>query len=155
MAKVTATSGALPAFKFRVRFGDIEAGFNMISGLSQETEVIEYRTGDEESRQHLLRGLTMYDEVEFQQGLIRDPEMIEEALSTFNIEAGLNQEENYVFDEIVITQRDQAGNDVLEWTLENGWISNINLEDYDANATELQFLNLTVRHEGLKFRKLQ
>jgi phage tail-like protein len=155
MAKLQATSGALPAFKFRVEFPEFSMGFNSVSGVSQETEEILYRTGDEETRQHKLRGLTTFGDVTLQQGLLRDDTLIQEALDTFNIENGqaANAKE-YVFGEIRIVQQDQSGDDILEWVLENAWISSYELDDYDSNTSSLQFLSVNLKHEGIRFRKL-
>lgn len=156
MAKLSATSGVLPAFKFLVRFEEFDMGFNSVSGLSQETEEILYRTGNEETRQHKLRGLTTFGDVTLQQGVLRDDDrMIQAVLDTFSIANGqAANAERYVYGEVKIIQQDQSGNDVLEWTLENCWVSSFELEDFDANSSDLQFLSVVLKHEGIRFRKL-
>jgi phage tail-like protein len=156
MAKLQATSGALPAFKFRVEFPDIgDVGFNQVSGLSQETEEIMYRTGQEETRQHKLRGLTTFGDVTLQQGLLRDGQMMKEALDTFSIANGQSANaENYVFGEVKIVQQDQSGKDICQWILESAWLSSFELDNYDSNTSALQFLSLTLKHEGIRFEKL-
>lgn len=155
MAKLSATDGSLPAFTFRVQFPDLPAiGFSEVSGLKQETEEVLYRTGAEETRQHKLRGLTTFEDVTLKHGLLRDSKMIEQALNVFNIESGTEQASEYVFGEVKIIQMDQAGNDVLEWTLQNAWISSFELDAYDANTSALQFLTVMLKHEGIVSRKL-
>lgn len=155
MAKLSATSGQLPAFNFRVDFGEFVASFNSVSGISQETEEVLYRNGDEETRQHKLRGLTTFGDVTMQQGLIRDETLISNALDTFSIENGLQANaEQYVFGEVKVIQLDQNGNEVMEWILENAWISSYELEDYDSNTSALQFLSVTLKHEGIRFNRL-
>lgn len=154
MAKLGATSGQLPAFRFRVSLGGLELGFNSVSGLQQETEEILYRHGDEETRQHKLRGLTTFQDITLQQGLLLDDKLMKEALTVFNIEDGKNNQSNYVFDEVTIAQLDMSGNEVLKWKLEGAWISSFSLDDYDSNSSAIQFLSVTLKVEGIKFEKL-
>lgn len=155
MAKLQATSGALPAFNFKVEFPEFSIGFNSVSGLQQETDEILYRTGNEETRQHKLRGLTNFADITLQQGLLRDDTVMQNALDTFNIEEGLSANaKEYVFGEVRIVQLDQSGEGVLEWILENAWISTYELDDYDSNTSGLQFLSVTLKHEGIRFKKL-
>lgn len=153
MAKLQATDGSLPAFAFRVEFPDFTVGFSEVSGIKQETEEVLYRNGNEETRQHKLRGLTTFQDVTLKHGLVRDNKMIQHALDVFNIESGKAQKAEYVFGEVRVIQMDQSGNDVLEWVLENAWVSSYELEAYDANTSALQFLTLTLKHEGLKSKK--
>jgi|GEM_PF-1669782 len=153
MAKMNASDGSLPAFTFRVVLGDLSIGFSEISGLKQETEEILYRNGDEATRQHKLRGLTTFQDVTLKQGLLRDGVAIQEALTTFNIESGTAQASQYVYGEVRIVQMDQSGADVLEWTLENAWVSSVEIDSYDSNSSALQFSTLTLKHEGLRYAK--
>jgi phage tail-like protein len=65
----------LRGFKYRVVItlptqlgGTLEAGFQRISGLREESEVVEYRNGDELGGVRKLPGLVSYDNVTMERG---------------------------------------------------------------------------------------
>ena len=59
-----------------------------------------------------------------------------------------------MFGEVKVIQLDQNGEDVLEWIMESAWVSSFELDDYDSNSSALQFLSVTLKHEGIRHSKL-
>ena len=67
----------LRAFKYivSVQIPDgsiVEMGFQRVSGLREETEVVEYRNGDEQGGVRKLPGLTSYDNIILERGQLRN-----------------------------------------------------------------------------------
>ena len=161
MAKTVATTGQLPAFRFRVELDTVKLYCNQVSGLQQETEEILYRHGDEATYQHKLRGLTSFQDVTLQQGVVpsgNEGSMLSELFSSFNraeaadrpgFSSDAGSPANYRYPECRIVQLDMNGNEKLVWRLKDCWISAFELEDFDANSSDVQFLTITLKHEGI------
>jgi len=67
----------LRGFKYRVSItlptgGRMEAGFQRVSGLREEIEVVEYRNGDEQGGVRKLPGMVSYDNLVLERGQLRD-----------------------------------------------------------------------------------
>jgi phage tail-like protein len=55
---------------------------------------------------------------------------------------------------VTIVLRDEAGADVMSWTLDKAWINKIEGPSFKANGSEVAMESLELVHEGLKLELL-
>jgi phage tail-like protein len=60
------------SFNFLVKIGSIEAGFSECSGITMETDPIEYRNGNEDITVRKLPGLKKFGNITFKRGFTKD-----------------------------------------------------------------------------------
>ena len=137
----------LPKFHFEVDWGGVRLGFTEVSGLSFETEVIEYREGNlptyNKTRQP---GLRKYENVEMKRGIVLD-----------NFEYYEQWDKTAMFQEInekyrrtvTIKLLNEKHEPIIVWTLLKAWPSKITSTDLKADANEVAIESMTLVHEGL------
>jgi phage tail-like protein len=79
-------------FKFAVSFagvtGEARAGFSRVSGLKDQTEVVEYREGTDRGSPRKLMGQTTYDNIVCERGLTTNTELRDWRLLITNYNKG-------------------------------------------------------------------
>lgn len=140
-----------PTFNFVVEIdGVAAAGFSELSGMEEETEVIEYREGGDATTPRKFRGLTKYPPLVLRRGQSSDLDILKMKQRTFDAflgAAGFNSPV-YRFPNMYIVQRDNSGIDVMRWRVLKAWISKYSISDFDALASEASFEEIEVSHEG-------
>src|ERR1041385_8832850 len=109
----------LPKFHFEVEWGGTRLGFTEVSGLSFETEVIEYREGNSKMYNSIKQpGRTKYSNIILKRGVVlHDNEFFTYWQSTLRfLESGSQFRRD-----IVIKLLDDEHKPVLVWTLHNAW----------------------------------
>lgn len=143
----------LSGFKFRVHINDFgEIGFQKVSGLSEETEVVEYREGDDPSTARKLPGLTKYGNVTLSKGLGTDSTLVKWREQVANIGmSGLRSPDGQANfrKNVAITLMDKEGNAVRTWVLQAAWPAALNFSDLDAESGNVVIESLVLTHEGL------
>ena len=128
-------------FNFRVEIDGITvASFSEVSGLSSETEVIEYRNGDTGEVQ-LLPGQTHFGPVTLSRGVTNNMELWNWRQ---DIVDGKLDRKN-----LSIILLDTKHTEVARWNLMNAWPSKISLGDLNAGSNEVLLESLVLVHEGM------
>jgi len=135
-------------FRFLVEIdGFASAGFNKVTGLSFETEVVSYREGGENTTERKLPAQTKFSPVVLERG------------STFNLDMWGWATDIHKYGgtpglaiarkTITIVNIGLNGKRLREWVLQNCWASKWEIGDFDAKANDVQIERLTIQHEGI------
>jgi phage tail-like protein len=134
----------LSKFHFSVDIGDHKSiMFQEVTGLSSETQVIEYREGNSKSF-----------------STIKMPGVVK--VGNVNLKRGVFTKENAFWDwynktimntiasvPVVIRLLDEAGNPAMAWTLQNAWVTKITGNDFKSDGNEIAVEEIEFAHEGL------
>ncbi len=138
----------LPKFHFEVDWGGTRIGFTEVTGLTFETEMIEYREGFYKLY-HKTRqpGLTKYSNITLKRGTFKgDYEFYQLWIKTF-----MFQEVNAKYRRnITIKLLDEQHNAIITWTVANAWPTKVQSTDMKADANEVAIETMELVHEGLR-----
>jgi len=139
--------------KFRVEWAGIQhAGFQKVSGLNRTSEEITYREGPDEMTFRKQPGLTTYDDITLERGIMPtgNTELWDwlSLVDEFGVE-GSPVEPEYKKD-IAIVLLDKDGSEVRKWEVYRTWISGYSLGDFDATANDVLIKTITLKNEGFK-----
>lgn len=137
-------------FKFCVEIDGVAAGgFNEISGMEIETDIIEYREGCDPSTVRKFRGLTKYSDIVLKRGMSSDLDLWNLQKRTFDALTGAAGYASpiYRFD-MYIVQKDMAGIEVRVWKVEKAWVSKYTISDFAGDGSEVSMEEITVANEG-------
>jgi len=130
-------------FRFQVDCIFTRAGFSKISGIKEESDVIEYREGTDSAYLQKFPGMRKYPEMTFERGMTREAR-------------GLLDWRKWVIKEIVgykvqtqVVVNTAPGVVVRRVTLPSSWPSALEMSDLDAKASEIAIESMTLQHEGL------
>jgi phage tail-like protein len=137
----------LPKFHFEVSWGGTRMGFTEISGLSFETEVIEYREGNSPVyNKRKQPGLTKYSNITLKRGVVLgDFEMFK---LWRNTQSFLENHSKFRRD-ITIKLLDDEHKPVISWLVRNAWPCKLTYGDLKADANEILIESMELTHEGL------
>ena len=132
-----------PDFNFLVDIDGITvAGFSECSGLSSETDVIEYREGNERTLGvRKIPGLTHYPNVVLRRGITTNREIWDWRQAVIDGQVSRRA--------VAITLLDQTGTPVLRWRLREAWISKWEGPHLDARGNEIAMETIELVHEGI------
>ena len=131
-------------FRYNVAFGDITAGFSECTGLTSETAIIEYRNGNEKNPATVrkLPGLTTFTNITLKRGMTKGLELWQWYQKTA---AGTTERR-----EGTIVLLDEAGEQVLKWSVTQCWACKWEGPALNATANEVAIETLAIACEGLK-----
>ena len=131
------------AFNFRIEIDGITvAGFSECSGLTTETDHIEYRTGDEDITVTKLPGLRKYPNIVLKRGYTSAKELWEWRK---NVIIGKTDRRSGS-----ITLLDEGRKPALEWKFTAGWPCKWEGPTLNAKNNEVAIETLEICHEGLE-----
>ena len=134
------------------------AGFNSVSGLRAEHDVIEYNEGGR-STPFVSPGLLKFPPVTLERGASLDDEMYEWFQITSNIQQGASSgivgvgavEDTFRRNvDVIQLSRDKAP--LKTWRLFRAWPAAFEAGEWDADASEKTIEKMDLRHEGLILR---
>lgn len=136
----TASEDPLQKFKFRVSIPGIPEtiGFQTVSGLTEETEVVEYRESSFEHI-HKLPGKHTVGEITMTRGMFSDSSMQElyhDMLTNPNFRTTM-----------VIQLLDRFGEPARTWKLAEAWISSWEGADLDTDSSDVAIETIKVQFE--------
>lgn len=141
-----ARTDPLQVFNFHVEIeGVTVAGFTECSGLSSETEVIEYREGgDQRAGVRKIPGVTRYAPIVLKRGVTNNKELWNwrKAVTEGRIERRNG----------AIVLLDPGGDEVARWTFREGWPAKWEGPAFNAKASEVAIETLEIVHEGLELQ---
>ena len=118
------------------------AGFSEVSGLGAETQVIEYRNGNEaETTVRKLPGLTKYSNIVLKRGIVGD--------LTFWNWVRQTVEGQVLRVDGTISMLDEKREIVMRFTFRRGWPCKWEGPSLNAKGSEVAMETLEICHEGL------
>ncbi len=135
----------VPKFHFSVEFQIFDAtiGFQEISGLSVEAQVIEYRSGDSEEFSTVkMPGLQQSSNLSFKRGIFKGDSSMWDWFKMIV----MNTVER---DQLTINLLDESHAPLVTWSLKNAWCSKIDFTDLKSDANEVAIDSMEVVHEGM------
>jgi phage tail-like protein len=133
----------LPKFHFECDWGGTRIGFTEVSGLTVETEVIEYREGaNPEYHKLKMPGMQKFGNITLKRGTFNSDN---EYYSWWN-SVKLNTIERR---DIVIKLLNEEHEPVMTWKVKNAWPTKVQSTDLKADGNEAAIETMEVAHEGL------
>jgi phage tail-like protein len=131
------------SFNFKLEIEGITvAGFSEVTGINQESNVIDYREGQEPITPRKLPGLNKFGNITLKRGISPD-------LSVYNwrktVTDGDIERRN-----ASIVLHNEKHEEVVRWNLVNAWPSKYVGPDLKANANEVAIESVELTHEGVE-----
>jgi phage tail-like protein len=133
-------------FNFQVEIDGVgQFGFSEVSGLTTDTNIIEYREGDEvadgESTTRKLPGLIKYTNIVCKRGYTKDLSAYKWRLLVIQGQTSRASGS--------ITLLDEGRNPALRWTFREGWPSKWEGPALNGKTSEVAIESMEIAHEGL------
>jgi phage tail-like protein len=128
-------------FNFQVEIDGVpQGGFSEVSGLTMDTNIIEYREGSDITTLRKLPGLMKYNNIVLKHGIVNT------ALYTWRktVIDGATQRASGA-----IVLLDEARQPALRWSFTQGWPSKLEGPALNAKTSEAAVETLEIAHEGL------
>lgn len=133
----------LPKFHFRVDWGGAKIGFTEVTGLTMESEVIEYREGSSpEYHKIKMPGMQKFGNITLKRGTFESDNDYYKWFETIN----LNNVERRT---ISITLLNESHEPIVTWTVKSAWPVKIQSPDLKSDANETAIESIEIAHEGL------
>ena len=134
-------------FSFQVKWDDAEFIFQEVTGLSSETQVIEYRGGNSKVFSTVkMPGIQKFSNVTLKKGMFKGDKNL---WDKYNLLA-LN---TYKRSTITISLLDEAQAVAMSWTLTNAFPVKITVTDMKSDGNEIAVESIELAHEGLRIVK--
>ena len=138
----TRLSDPVTNFRFVVVSSRCRAGFSKVTGMKEESDVIEYREGTDSAFLQKYPGMRKYPEMTFERGLTR------EAMALVQWRRDVIREQNYK-DRMEVNIQTCPGTIARTVLLPKSWPSGLEISDMDAKASEIAIESMTIQHEGM------
>jgi phage tail-like protein len=137
----------LPKFHFQLEWGGTRVGFTEVTGLDFETQVIEYREGNNPAYHKTKQpGLTKYSDIVLKRGtFLGDFEYFQLWKKTFMFQEGKAKFRR----DVNIKLLDEEHKPIITWSLSKAWPSKIQSTDLKADGNEVAIETMTLVYEGL------
>ncbi|HEX7317657.1 MAG TPA: phage tail protein [Pyrinomonadaceae bacterium] len=131
------------SFNFKLEIEGITvAGFSEVTGLNQESNVIDYREGQEPITPRKLPGLNKFGNITLKRGISPD-------LSVYNWRKTVTDGDIERRNASVVLHNEKH-EEVVRWNLVNAWPSKYVGPDLKANANEVAIESVELTHEGVE-----
>ena len=132
----------LPKFHFRVEWGGTDFAFTEVSGLTKESEVIEYRDGlSPEFHKTKMPGLQKLSNITLKRGTFKGKNEFQQWMSTIS----LNTVERR---DVTISLLNEKHEPVVTWKVKQAWPVKIQSSDLKADGNEVAIETMEIAHEG-------
>lgn len=131
-------------FNFLIEIdGVVKGGFSEASGLTTDTNVIEYREGaEQQGTPRKLPGLMKYNNIVLKRGWTKDKSLWAWRKKVIDGKTQRNSGS--------IVLLDEARNEALRWNFREGWPSKWEGPALNAKTSEVAVETLEIAHEGLE-----
>jgi phage tail-like protein len=134
----------LVKFSFQVKWDDKELVFQEVTGLSSETQVIEYRGGNSKVYSTVkMPGIQKFSNVTLKKGTFKGDKDLWTNYNAIKMNT-------YKRATITINLLDESNAVVMTWTLTNAFPAKITVTDMKSDANEVAVETMELAHEGLK-----
>ncbi|RFM33306.1 phage tail protein [Chitinophaga silvisoli] len=133
----------LVKFSFKVMWDGAELIFQEVTGLSSETQIIEYRGGSSPVYSTVkMPGIQKFSNITLKKGIFKGDKALWDKYSAIKMNT-------YKRSSIVISLLDESQQVAMSWTLKNAFPSKITVTDMKSDANEVAVETMEVAHEGL------
>lgn len=133
----------LSKYYFGVDWGGTQIGFNEVSGLDMETEVIEYRQGaSPEFSKIKMPGMKKYSNITLKRGSFKGDNEFFDWFNTIK----LNTVERR---SITISLLDEEGAPAITWKVSDAFVVKLQGTDLKAESNEVAIESIEIAHQGL------
>ncbi|ATL48380.1 phage tail protein [Chitinophaga caeni] len=133
----------LPKFHFLVEWGGTRIGFTEVSGLSLETEVIEYREGSSPEYSKIkMPGLQKFGNITLKRGVFASDNEYYDWFNTVKLNTIQRRD-------ITISLLNENHEPVVVWKVKSAWPVKVQSPDLKSDANESAIETLEIAHEGL------
>lgn len=133
----------MPAYHFIVEWGGVRTGFTEVSGLTMETQVIEYREGSSpDAAVTKMPGLTKFSNIVLKRGIQKGDNDFFKWMQTIQ---GSKVERR----DILISLLNENHEPVMSWRIRNAFPVKIEVAPLKASANEVAIETIELAHEGL------
>lgn len=140
--RVTPWKDPYRSYNFKLEIdGSIQAQFQECSGLNTESDVVEYREGNQNFTVRKLPGLVKYSNITLKKGITVD----NQALWDWRKAAADGKVKRF---EIAIVLMDEAGDAKCRWELTQAWPSKWEGSSFNATSSEVAVETIEIVHEG-------
>ena len=140
--KQSASVWPLPKFYFQVKWDDAEFMFMEVSGLSAETQPIEYRSGSSKVFSTMkMPGIKKFSNVTLKKGVLKGDKNLWDKFRTNTIKRS----------SMVINLLDESQSVTMSWKLTNAFPVKITGTDMTQDGNEVAIESIEIAHEGLAF----
>ena len=137
------TNYPLPGYHFNVEWGGTRLGFEEVSGLNIEYQVIEYREGNSPEYSAIkMPGIPKYSNITLKRGIVAGDNEFFDWIKTIR----LNQVERR---DLVISLLNESHEPAMVWKAKNAFPVRIEGPVLKATGNEVAIETLEVAHEGL------
>ena len=146
VAQSTAT-WPLVKFSFQVKWDDAELIFQEVTGLSSETQVIEYRGGNSKVYSTVkMPGIKKFGNITLKKGIFKGDKALWEKYNLISMNTIKRST-------ILISLLDEANAVAMSWTLLNAFPCKMSVSDMKSDANEIAVETMELAHEGLSLSK--
>lgn len=139
----SAATWPLVKFSFQVKWDDAELIFQEVTGLSSETQVIEYRGGSSKVYSTVkMPGIQKFGNVTLKKGIFKGDKALWDKYNLIKMNT-------YKRSTILISLLDESNAVAMSWTLLNAFPSKITVTDMKSDANEVAVETMELAHEGL------
>jgi len=133
----------LPKFHFRVEWGGAKIGFSEVSGLSVETDVVEYRSSESpEYHKIKMPGMQKFGNITLKRGIFQGDNDFYKWWQT----VALNTIERR---DVTISLLNENHEPVVVWKIKNAWPSKVQSTDLKSDDNGVAIETIELAHEGL------
>lgn len=137
----------LVRFSFKVTWDNTEIIFQEVTGLTAETQVIEYRGGSNPIYSTVkMPGIPKYNNVTFKKGTFVEDTTIWTLYAGNNTGIKMNTIKRAT---VIVSLLDETQTIVMSWTLKNAFPVKVQVTDMKSDANEAAIETMEVAHEGL------
>ncbi len=141
-AQSTAT-WPLVKFSFQVKWDDAEYIFQEVTGLSSETQVIEYRGGNSKVYSTVkMPGIQKFGNITLKKGIFKGDKTLWDKYNLIKMNTVKRST-------ILISLLDETNAVAMSWVLLNAFPTKITVSDMKSDANEIAVESLELAHEGL------
>lgn len=131
------------AFNFLVEIDGVTvAAFSEVSGLTTESDVIEYRTGAEDITVRKLPGLKKFGNITLKRGYTATDDLWKWRKEVMD---GATTRHSGTI--VLLNEARQAA---IKWTFREGWITKLEGPSFNAKTSDVGVETAEVAHEGLE-----
>ncbi len=137
----------LVKFSFQVQWDDAEFIFQEVTGLSAETQDIEYRGGS--SRVYStakMPGILKFLNVTLKKGIFKGDKNLWDKYNLIKMN-------NFKRSQVIISLLDESQNASMSWSLSNAFPVKMTVTDMKSNGNEIAIESIEFAHEGLSIIK--
>lgn len=138
-------------FKFLVEISGnanfTRAGFQKVTGLSMDTDVVEYREGGDNLTVSKSPGLTKFENLVFTRGMSNDHDAWDWASLVYD-NNDLMQEEVFYRSNIIITLHGRDNKPLRRWEVPNAWLAKYQISEFNAEESGVAIETMEIAHEG-------